>query len=313
MKITLIHLVLLFVLCLALPFLFRINRKENIANYPSSTDLILTDASYTDASFTDLYKSDASYADISFNQLYLMEGMTNPTSDIVYSTYDQYIDADLVKEPGNSVSEYLRNNPIQCDLSDNCDEFLTQVDNEISIVTFFKELYNKYNEGFTSHTLKDEDNNTYTLDHKEKLVNDEGILKESTDDLTRYGDLLTLLQGNLNDVRDNYSEYVRTHPGATTTVGGTTYGTEGPTPTTGNTNTGTNDPASYNSTYDVSGSEPTGVSSTKAKCIADFGTNIGDPLCCGQGGTLQNTKYVCPNNQPTCSGYKCGSNFGTCS
>jgi hypothetical protein len=49
------------------------------------------------------------------------------------------------------------------------------------------------------------------------------------------------------------------------------------------------------------------------KCIADFGTNIGDNLCCGQTGVLQNTKYVCPSNAPKCSNFKCGSNFGTCS
>jgi hypothetical protein len=47
-------------------------------------------------------------------------------------------------------------------------------------------------------------------------------------------------------------------------------------------------------------------------CIADFGTNVGDPLCCGQTGVLQNTKYVCPSNKPTCSNFKCGSKFGTC-
>jgi hypothetical protein len=48
------------------------------------------------------------------------------------------------------------------------------------------------------------------------------------------------------------------------------------------------------------------------KCIADFGTNVGEELCCGQTGVLQDTKYVCPSNKPTCSSFKCGSQFGQC-
>jgi hypothetical protein len=50
-----------------------------------------------------------------------------------------------------------------------------------------------------------------------------------------------------------------------------------------------------------------------SKCIANFGTEIDEPLCCGQQGVLKSTKYTCPENYPTCTGYKCGSNFGTCS
>jgi len=50
-----------------------------------------------------------------------------------------------------------------------------------------------------------------------------------------------------------------------------------------------------------------------SKCIANFGTEIDEPLCCGQEGVLKSTKYACPENYPTCTGYKCGSNFGTCS
>lgn len=48
------------------------------------------------------------------------------------------------------------------------------------------------------------------------------------------------------------------------------------------------------------------------KCIADFGTNIGDPLCCGQSGILTDTKYVCPANYSKCESMKCGSKYGTC-
>jgi len=58
--------------------------------------------------------------------------------------------------------------------------------------------------------------------------------------------------------------------------------------------------------------EPSKESSTK--CIANYGTNVGDPLCCGQTGVLQNSakKYVCPTSSPTCSGYTCGDKYGTC-
>ena len=49
------------------------------------------------------------------------------------------------------------------------------------------------------------------------------------------------------------------------------------------------------------------------KCIADFGTAVGDPLCCGQEGVLQDTRYVCPNTLKKCNNFKCGSAFGSCS
>ena len=48
------------------------------------------------------------------------------------------------------------------------------------------------------------------------------------------------------------------------------------------------------------------------KCLANYGTKVGDPLCCGQTGVLQNTDYVCPEEIPHCTGYKCGSQWGTC-
>ena len=53
-------------------------------------------------------------------------------------------------------------------------------------------------------------------------------------------------------------------------------------------------------------------SNSPIKCIADFATDIGEDLCCGQTGVLQNTKYVCPSEKPTCSNFKCGSKFGSC-
>ena len=49
------------------------------------------------------------------------------------------------------------------------------------------------------------------------------------------------------------------------------------------------------------------------KCLADNGAQVGDPLCCGQEGVLQNTKYNCPSDYPYCHGYKCGETWGRCS
>ena len=54
------------------------------------------------------------------------------------------------------------------------------------------------------------------------------------------------------------------------------------------------------------------VKTEDIKCIADFGTNIGDDLCCGQSGVLTNTKFVCPANYSKCDNMKCGSKYGTC-
>jgi hypothetical protein len=48
------------------------------------------------------------------------------------------------------------------------------------------------------------------------------------------------------------------------------------------------------------------------KCIADFGTNIGDDLCCNQPGILTDTKYVCPANYPKCGKMECGTKYGIC-
>lgn len=52
--------------------------------------------------------------------------------------------------------------------------------------------------------------------------------------------------------------------------------------------------------------------SVNIKCLAHFGTKVGDPLCCGQTGVLQNTNHVCPQELPTCAGYQCGSQWGVC-
>jgi len=77
--------------------------------------------------------------------------------------------------------------------------------------------------------------------------------------------------------------------------------------------------ASCNSGKDCSGTDLSNclvkvkcIPGESIKCVADFGTSVGDPLCCGQEGVLQDTRYVCPNTLKKCSNFKCGSAFGTC-
>ena len=53
-------------------------------------------------------------------------------------------------------------------------------------------------------------------------------------------------------------------------------------------------------------------SSTDIKCVADNGSKIGDPLCCGQTGVVQNTNNLCPSEYPKCIGYECGNSWGKC-
>ena len=61
-------------------------------------------------------------------------------------------------------------------------------------------------------------------------------------------------------------------------------------------------------------SNTTTTTTTKGKCIADYGTGVGESLCCGQKGVLQKyaSEYVCPKSTPTCSNFVCGQTYGTC-
>jgi hypothetical protein len=50
------------------------------------------------------------------------------------------------------------------------------------------------------------------------------------------------------------------------------------------------------------------------KCIANHGSDIGDPLCCNQNGIINDTKFICPQEVPTCMGYSKDENiYGYCS
>jgi len=50
------------------------------------------------------------------------------------------------------------------------------------------------------------------------------------------------------------------------------------------------------------------------KCMSDYGSNIGDPLCCNQPGSVVDTKYICPQEVPQCIGYSKQDNiYGFCS
>ncbi len=48
------------------------------------------------------------------------------------------------------------------------------------------------------------------------------------------------------------------------------------------------------------------------KCIADYGTEIGELANSTSKTIVKSTKYVCPSTMPTCDNFKCGSTFGVC-
>ena len=47
------------------------------------------------------------------------------------------------------------------------------------------------------------------------------------------------------------------------------------------------------------------------KCVANFGTKIGEKLSGGKG-VLTDTKYVCPEEMPNCAGMLCDEKYGVC-
>ena len=66
------------------------------------------------------------------------------------------------------------------------------------------------------------------------------------------------------------------------------------------------------STDDSSTDVSSSTCSSDIPCLANNGAVVGDSLCCGQSGVVQNTKYNCPASAPYCEGYKCGSSWGKC-
>ena len=58
--------------------------------------------------------------------------------------------------------------------------------------------------------------------------------------------------------------------------------------------------------------ECAGVGAPIEKCVADYGAQIGDKLCCGQTGVVQKNDRICPYSKPLCKGFKCGSQWGEC-
>jgi hypothetical protein len=50
---------------------------------------------------------------------------------------------------------------------------------------------------------------------------------------------------------------------------------------------------------------------TNLKCVANFGTKIGEPLSGGKG-VLTDTRYICPEEMPSCAGMMCDEKYGVC-
>ena len=51
---------------------------------------------------------------------------------------------------------------------------------------------------------------------------------------------------------------------------------------------------------------------TNKECVADFGSNSGDNVCCGQEGTINDDNKICDAYAPKCIGYRFGQNYGIC-
>ena len=75
-----------------------------------------------------------------------------------------------------------------------------------------------------------------------------------------------------------------------------------------------NCPTSGSSEDDDDADDTSDGNRLNTKCLGDFGDGIGDKLCCGQTGVIQNehAKYTCPESHPYCRGYKCGESWGAC-
>jgi hypothetical protein len=262
-----------------------------------------------------------------------------------YTQYDKLIDEDLIKMPGKSASEYLRNlNNVNSEsgsptVKKSDDDFINQIEGQLSIIKFFRDLYSlnkesfslfketftSYKEPYDNHNLRDlNDDKTYILENKEKLIYNKGLLTEAKVDNTKYADVLARLNTDIIAINNQYNKFLNDNGATSGTNGGTGTGTASSSTnlttgtTTGTTTSSTNTPQGVSSRNTATGSNyedsyDSSCNTVNIKCVADFGTEIGDDLCCGQEGELDSTKYVCPNTMPTCSNYKCGSHFGTCS
>lgn len=52
---------------------------------------------------------------------------------------------------------------------------------------------------------------------------------------------------------------------------------------------------------------------TPSRCVADYGTSLGDVVCCGQPGTIDIVGVACPSSgRPFCSGYVANATWGRC-
>ena len=267
----------------------------------SYTDVSYTDVSYTNVSYTDVLKQTdfnidrvnvESVTGNSGEYIYCPGGIiTCPTGNLVEqtdasyfgTTYDFYCN----DGSGNKLDENVictnqlgkKNNRLElgsgCDK--NSDDYTTTVLEGIESITDV--CGNEYNglNGFTSPytTIPMTISGEYVLLYK---------------DTGEYNKIKRCFLTDNPNCCDNDSSNGNTN----TTNGNTNTNTNGNTNTTnGNTNTTTN--------------------GNDIKCLADNGASVGDPLCCGQDGVLQNTNYNCPSEYPKCIGYKCGETWGKCS
>jgi len=51
---------------------------------------------------------------------------------------------------------------------------------------------------------------------------------------------------------------------------------------------------------------------SQVACAGNYGQKIGDPVCCGQAGTIDSAGHTCGEMLPTCVGYVLNSHWGYC-
>lgn len=307
MKISILALVFLLVLCFMLPCLFK--KMEGFALQPSLLDVsgvagFRLQPSLLDVSGVEGFAMPTSIQDISFS---FVESFTDENT---YSSYEKMVDNNL-RNKGESISKYMRENPV-----DKTEPVKAEIQTNISVLDFFINLAKKSKESFTTTRILNDvsDNVTYDLYTNQELYNIDGTLKIGPHDTTDYAGLLA-------KQKEEYEKLMKDYIGLDKSYRENKY----------QDNYHGNDASMNSPDYEkllrdflASGDyskdnsrdyskDNSRDSKNSAKCIADFGTDIGQPLCCGQKGKLKNTKYVCPSNLPTCSGYVCGSKFGSCS
>ena len=297
MKRSLLPLILLFLICILLPMIFRLSEGMTVTkdadgkekyDYTNNLDTenksttmdpnedIDTQGSQLPSNFFDsvrtgpYYKDDGEDESKYISRSKNFKGYTDSDGKPVGENSNNVVDAANVgyynsgapknkSGTGSSSSGSSGSSSSGSRTSSSPKTNVEQIEENIGIIQKFINLFKQNTETFVTRRVRDTSDNPYDISANYELYNEEGALKMGKHDATDYGTLLSNLEKEYRELDAKFKN-----------------------------------------------------SNSPIKCIADFATDIGEDLCCGQTGVLQNTKYVCPSEKPTCSNFKCGSKFGSC-